>query len=156
MRGVLIAVGLWSMLSNVQAAGMCSIERGGIAFGNIEARPQERADSVGELSISCTGGEETLVKVALLRDDPAAERAIHGSPFVLYLDPARRRIWGDGKGHGEALLQIVPGNGQPVRIPIYGEMRGTSLMETGSLRHSMVLELSMESISLPAATPSSL
>ncbi len=108
-HNVLIIAALSFAALNARAAD-CSVSTTGIAFGARPAAVSKTWDSVGHLTVTCSGrlGDQARYRVDLIRGGELD--AVAGSssfPFSMYLDPSRLRRWGDGTGGTQSLRDTM-------------------------------------------------
>jgi spore coat protein U-like protein len=124
--GVLLAAG-----ASAAGAATCSVESAGLSFGQYNPFRSQPNDSVGTISVSCSGAAGTDVAY-LIRIGPGSSgtlvtRTMRSSSgwtlgYNLYTDPARSLVWGDGTGGTRAIGDALTlgGISQVRRHSVYG------------------------------------
>jgi spore coat protein U-like protein len=145
---------LAALLLTASASGAgavtCSVESAGVSFGQYNPFRGQPNDSVGTISVSCSGAAGTDV-VYLIRIGPGSSgtllaRTMRSSSgwalgYNLYTDPARSLVWGDGAGGtrviGDALT--LGGISQLRRHSIYGRIAGRQNVSPGLYSDTLIL-----------------
>lgn len=98
----------------VHAAQRCTIEAPSLSFGEYEPGTGEPLDTVGAVSVRCTGSPASSIRITLsggASGQPAARElraGLEALAYNLYLDAARTRIWGDGTAGTEWVVVAPP------------------------------------------------
>jgi spore coat protein U-like protein len=126
LGGVLIAA-----CASAAGAATCSVESAGLAFGQYNPFRGQPNDSVGTISVACSGAAGTdlayLIRIGPGSSGTLVTRTMRSSSgwalgYNLYTDPARSLVWGDGTGGTRAIGDVLTlgGIGQIRRHPVYG------------------------------------
>lgn len=106
-----------------QAAPDCDVQVSFVDFGQVDGRRRSRVS--GEVMVLCD--EPTRFVLTLSEGHGSyGERRMRGPDgtalrYNIYVDPARRRVWGDGAGGTARLVGRNDGR-RPTIIPVYGEV----------------------------------
>ncbi len=131
-------------------AATCSVESAGLSFGQYNAFRGQPNDSVGTISVSCSGAAGTNLAY-LIRIGPGSSGTLLARTMLsssgwalgynLYTDPARSLVWGDGTGGtrviGDALT--LGGIGQVRRHPVYGRIAERQNVSPGVYTDTLIL-----------------
>lgn len=126
LAGVLLAAG-----ASAAGAATCSVESARIVFGQYNPFGGQPNDSVGTISVSCSGAAGTdiayLIRIASGSSGTHATRTMRSLSgwslgYNLYTDPARSLVWGDGTGGTRAIgnALTLSGISQVRRHSVYG------------------------------------
>lgn len=104
MRNLLLLTGVvFVMTSLATAAVTCDIWVAGVAFGNYDSIGNQDRDTVGTISVTCSGniGETASYTIRLSAGNGSySSRTMNGGVssivYNLYKDIARTQVWGDG------------------------------------------------------------
>jgi spore coat protein U-like protein len=101
----------------------------GVAFGAYDVFSASPVDSVGSIAYECVGvGPSDAVAIELSLGDGAgfsSRRLVQGThslEYDLYVDAARTTVWGNGTSGTSRYQQIVPAEGSPTSVPVYGRI----------------------------------
>jgi spore coat protein U-like protein len=124
-------------------AETCAVEADDLAFG-IQAELERDVDSTSQIRTSCSKG---LVYAVSLGSggggDFNARRMVHGSlpketvGYQLYVDSARRQIWGDGSG-GTVTVGGT-GTGSPEPSTVYGRVPPQATPQPGDYDDTVIV-----------------
>lgn len=124
-----------------RAAG-CDLQISLVDFGALDFEKGE--DVMGELRVACDA--PTVFKVTASRGmgdySMRRMRSADGAElrYNLYVDPARRRVWGDGSGGSVALAGQVDGR-RPAVFAIYGFVPGGQRVRHGAYSDTVTILL---------------
>jgi spore coat protein U-like protein len=137
---VAAALGLASApASLVAAAPACHARVTQVDFGRIDAR--EGGDITGRLTVTCDGPTNFEV-TATAGYGSFRERTMVGPKgtvlrYNLYVDPARRRVWGDGEAAGTARISGQSDGRKPVNYTVHGRLFKGQEARSGRYRDSV-------------------
>ena len=93
-----------------RAAAYCEISTAGVAFGIYDSLRIDRRDTIGTITVNCTGSIGDRVSYSLLPDTTGQNGAyrvmtngVHELYYVLYTDNGYSQVWGDGNAGSTAL-----------------------------------------------------
>jgi spore coat protein U-like protein len=148
--------GLAALLIAAGASGAgattCSVESAGVSFGQYNPFNGAPTDSVGTITLSCSGASGTDVAY-VLRIGPGASgtptarvmRSASGWSlgYNLYTDPARSLVWGDGTGGTRVVADVfsLRGMGQTRRYQVFGRTFERQNVAPGVYSDSLVLSV---------------
>lgn len=145
----LVAVLLAAGASGASAVS-CAVESAGLLFGTYNPFQGTPNDSVGTISLSCSGAAGNEI-VYVVRIGPGSSgtpnsrtmRSSSGRILVynLYTDPARSLVWGDGTGGTRVLADALTlrGMGQTRRYPVFGRTFERQNVSPGVYTDSLVI-----------------
>ena len=152
--GLVIALGLAALLLGLvpgwmpgaagggAVAGACDVRISLVDFGRLDFEKGE--DVTGELSVACDAPRAFAVTATRgLGDyDMRRMRSADGAElrYNLFVDPARRRVWGDGSGGTARLVGQTDGR-RPATFTIYGYVPGGQKVRRGSYSDSVTVAL---------------
>jgi spore coat protein U-like protein len=123
----------------------CSVSAIPVTFGNYDSSLSSPLNAIGRITMSCEPGLTYTIKI-----DPGIHsgqsfntRKMHlagGSDtleYNLYMDSARREIWGDGTGR--TVTQIGTGTGSNQNFNVYGQIPGKQIVKVGSYSDSVTV-----------------
>ena len=128
---------------SVTAAPTCHARVTQIDFGRIDAK--EGGYITGRLTVTCDGPTAFEVSASAGYGN-FRERTLTGPKgtvlrYNLYVDPARRRVWGDGEAAGTARISGQSDGRKPVSFTVHGRLfKG---QEAGSGRYRDTVEVSV-------------
>ena len=92
------------------AATYCSITTASVAFGAYDALGSNRRDTVGSISVTCTGIVGDNVSYSILLDTVGQNgsyrvmtNGVYELYYVLYTDSSYMQVWGDGSAGTNAI-----------------------------------------------------
>ena len=145
LAGLLLAAG-----ASGAGAASCSVESAGLSFGQYNPFRGQPNDSVGTISVSCSGASGTdvayLIRIGPGSSGTLATRTMRSSSgwalgYNLYTDPARSLVWGDGTGGtratGDALT--LGGISQVRRYAVYGRTTERQNVPPGFYTDTLIL-----------------
>jgi spore coat protein U-like protein len=100
-------LGCFFALASLQARATtyCDIRTAGVAFGNYDPLAADRRDTIGIITVTCTGSVGDRVSYSLLLNatgQSGAYRAmtngVYELNYILYTDNGYTQFWGDGTG----------------------------------------------------------
>lgn len=150
VRGIVAS--LLAASASGAAAVSCSVESAGLSFGSYNPFRGAPNDSVGTISMTCSGSAGNEV-VYVMRIGPGSS----GSPtsrtmrsasgwtlgYNLYTDPARSLVWGDGTGGTRVLADAftLRGMGETRRYPVFGRTFERQNVAPGIYTDSLVVSV---------------
>jgi len=134
------------------AAVSCSVESAGLSFGQYNPFRGAPNDSVGTLSLSCSGaaGAEVVyvVRIGAGSSGTPTARTMRSPSgwslgYNLYTDPARSLVWGDGTGGTRVLADAftLRGMGLTRRYPVFGRTFERQNVAPGVYTDSLVVSV---------------
>jgi spore coat protein U-like protein len=125
--------------SPAAAAPVCHARVTQVDFGRIDAR--EGGDITGRLTVTCDGPTSFEV-TATAGYGSFRERTLVGPRgsvlrYNLYVDPARRRVWGDGEAAGTARISGQSDGRKPVNYTVHGRLFKGQEARSGRYRDSV-------------------
>jgi len=120
--------------SVAQAAPTCHASVSMFDFGRVDY--DEGGDITGRLTITCD--RPTSFEVAASSGYGSYDRRFMRGPkgtvlyYNLYVDPARRRVWGDGEASGTARIAGQSDGRKPKDFTIYGRIPDRQPVRSGS------------------------
>jgi spore coat protein U-like protein len=114
-------------------AATCTVSSGGVAFGAYNSLGHRSYDTIGQVTVSCSGAQGETVSFTLSLTTISVRstgRRLRGGKqslqYDLYLDPGRTHVWGDGTAGTSAIKgSIVLSNGHGSQnCTVYGRMPG--------------------------------
>ncbi len=130
----------------------CSVASAGLSFGQYNPFRGAPNDSVGTITLSCSGASGTDVAY-VVRIGPGASgtptarvmRSASGWSlgYNLYTDPARSLVWGDGTGGTRVVADAftLGGMGQTRRYQVFGRTFERQNVAPGVYSDSLVLSV---------------
>lgn len=98
-------LGLGSL--SARAAADCSVSTAGVAFGAYDSLGGNRRDTIGTITVTCTGNVGDAVSYSLSLDttgDQGVYRVMtngtHQLNYLIFADNGYTQVWGDGTGGG--------------------------------------------------------
>ena len=142
---------LLCIAGSVHAQATCSVSANGLSFGDYNVFAQHENDSVGNLSMSCTGLTESATvayEIQLSRGSGAyVSRTLTSDNNVLvynvYTQANHLFIWGDGSA-GTAVLSDSYGLGLSTvsnNYPIYGRIPARQNVNVGSYSDTLMVSV---------------
>jgi len=146
---ILLAIVLAIMADSVYAQAACSVSTSGLSFGEYDVFSLADNNSVGYLSVSCTGiTESTNVAYEILLSRGFGAYALRtmmseSNPLAynLYTQANYSIIWGDGSP-GTSVIADSYGLGQNTisnQYPIYGRIPAGQNINIGSYRDILIV-----------------
>jgi spore coat protein U-like protein len=96
---------IFSLTSIEARSAICAASSSGIAFGNYDTLAARARDTLGTVTVQCTGnvGEKVTYSIALNRGvqgslDRTMVSKVNQLHYMLFIDPARTQTWGNGTG----------------------------------------------------------
>ena len=125
-----------SALSSVPAlaAAVCEVSATGVAFGGYDAISDGHVDTLGTITVTCTGtaGDPVTLDLALSAGNGTFSGrhmtdGSHTMLYNLYKDPSRSQVWGDGTGGtGTVTDAFTMGSSTEVKsYTVYGRIFGS-------------------------------
>ncbi len=88
-----------------KAAADCSISTGGVAFGAYDSLGGTRRDTLGTITVTCTGNVGDAVSYSISLDTTGEQGAYrimsngtHQLNYLIFADNGYTQVWGDGTG----------------------------------------------------------
>ena len=133
------ALALALALAAAPAAADCDARVSGVDFGRFD--DEEGGDITGQLTVTCDG--PTAFEVAASEGYGSyRERTMYGPRgavlrYNLYVDAARRRVWGDGETGGTARIAGQSDGRKAATYTIYGRIPGGQTVRPGGYRDTV-------------------
>jgi spore coat protein U-like protein len=126
------------------AAPACHASVTLVDFGRVDYK--EGGDITGQLSVTCDGPTDFAVS-ASPGYGSYQERTMLGPRgtvlrYNLYVDPARRRVWGDGEAGGTARITGASDGRKAVSYTVYGRIPDGQSVRSGAYRDSVKVSVS--------------
>ena len=145
LTGVLLAAA-----ASAAGAASCSVASAGLSFGQYNTFKGQPNDSVGTISVTCSGAAGTdiayLIRIGPGSSGTLATRTMRSSSgwalgYNLYTDPARSLVWGDGTGGSRATGDAITlgGIGQIRRYSVYGRTTERQNVPPGLYTDTLIL-----------------
>lgn len=146
MRVMLAVLGGAVLGTAGPALAACTIMTTPVNFGSYNVFASSPLDSIGQVSLRCTGILQLFVQVTLDKGGAATfspRRLLKGGEtltYNLYLDASRSVIWGDGTGGTQIYSQLIVLSllGQTITIPVYGRIPAGQDVSAGSYTNTVV------------------
>ena len=134
-----LALLLGPLLVAVPAAAGCDAALSMVDFGRVEFRRD--GEITGRLTVTCSEPGSFEVAASAGNGD-FGERLMRGPKgdelrYNLYVDPARRRVWGDGIAGGTARIAGTSDGRKPETFTIYGKLPAGQAVAPGGYRDSV-------------------
>jgi spore coat protein U-like protein len=133
----------------LHAAQRCTIQAPSLSYGEYGPGTGDPLDSVGAVSVRCTGSPASSIRITLsggASGQPAARElraGLEALAYNLFLDAARTRVWGDGTAGTEwVVVAPPPTQGSRPReadVPVYGRIFAWQDPAPGSYSDALVL-----------------
>jgi spore coat protein U-like protein len=128
----------------VAAAPTCDARVTQVDFGRIDAK--KGGDITGRLTVTCDGPTSFEVS-ASAGYGSFRERTMVGPKgtvlrYNLYVDAARRRVWGDGQAGGTAQISGQSDGRKPVSYTVHGRLFKGQQAHSGRYRDSVQVSVS--------------
>ena len=145
--GVAAAIAASSVRAEaLTSCGLVSIT--GVAFGAYDVFAPSPVDSMGSITLSCTGvlASDTIT-VDLSRGSSASflPRHMQNGPYVLdynlYLDAARTQVWGDGTSGSSHSGPFQPADGTNTTLNVYGRIPALQNAQAGAYGDTIVVTI---------------
>jgi spore coat protein U-like protein len=126
------------------AAPACHASVTLVDFGRVDYR--EGGDITGQLTVNCDG--PTAFEVAASSGYGSYQNRTMVGPsetvlrYNLYVDPARRRVWGDGEAGGTARIAGQSDGRKAVTYTIYGRIPDGQPVRSGRYHDSVKVSVS--------------
>ena len=138
--------------AHAQSGARCAAQALGLSFGQYNGMTRAPTDSIGTIIVSCSGAASRSVAYSVrLSGGTSANvtnrlmRSAEGQylAYNLYLDPARARIWTDGVGAAEVLLdsQTLVGGPLTRSYPVYGRIFAGQQVPPGVYGDSLIVSV---------------
>ncbi len=128
-----LAILLAAFLGPPAFGATCTVSSSGVAFGTYNALAHRSAETIGQVTVSCSGtqGETVSFTVSLTTtSEGSAVRRVRGRErslrYELYLDAGRTQVWGAGTS-GTSVIKgsMILSNGHATQdCAVYGRMPG--------------------------------
>ncbi len=129
-------------------AQVCTAMATMVAFGTYDPTSPAPTDSIGNVTIACSGTGSQPVSYKIMLAQPGAARRLAGAgqaaDYQLYMDAAHTQVWGDCTGKTSCVTgTVVPGR-STVRhnYPIYARIPARQLTRPGGLSDMVMLVMS--------------
>jgi spore coat protein U-like protein len=137
----LVALLLLAAMAAAPAKAGCDAVVTLVDFGRLD--PKKGGEITGELTVTCDQAAEFAVALSAGHGDYRLRRMRDpdGSElrYNLYIDPARRRVWGDGATAGTATIRGQSDGRKPVRFTVYGQVSPRQKVDAGDYRDNLLL-----------------
>ncbi len=133
-----------ALAAQAEAAPACEARVSLVDFGQAEF--DEGEDITGELTVTCDGPTSFEVS-ASPGYGSYRQRTMVGPEgdvlrYNLYVDPARRRVWGDGEAGGTATIAGKSDGRKAANYTIYGRIHDRQSVRSGRYRNSVKVSVS--------------
>jgi spore coat protein U-like protein len=141
---LVLAAALAGAATPAAAAPACNASVSMVDFGRVDHK--EGGDITGQLTVTCDG--PTAFEVSASPGYGSyQERTMLGPRetvlrYNLYVDPARRRVWGDGDAGGTARITGQSDGRKAVSYTIYGRIPDGQSLRSGHYRDSVKVSVS--------------
>lgn len=106
MSTLIRRMALWALASvPALAVAVCEVSATGVAFGSYDAISDQHVDTLGTITVTCTGtaGDSVSLELAMSAGNGSfsGRHMTDGSRtmlYNLYKDASRSQVWGDGTG----------------------------------------------------------
>jgi spore coat protein U-like protein len=143
-RALAVALALAGVATPAEAAPACNASVTMVDFGRVDHR--EGGDITGQLTVTCDGptGFEVSASPGY---GSYQERTMLGPKetvlrYNLYVDAARRRVWGDGDSGGTARIAGQSDGRKAVSYTIYGRIPDGQSLRPGRYSDSVRVTVS--------------
>ena len=121
------------------AAALCDASLSMVDFGRVEFRRDN--EITGRVTVTCSEPGPFEVGASAGNGD-FRERRMRGPQgdelrYNLYVDAARRRVWGDGMAGGTARIAGTSDGRRPETFTIYGKLPAGQAVASGGYRDSV-------------------
>jgi spore coat protein U-like protein len=145
MRVILLALMLvLAAVTPAAAASVCDASVTMVEFGRVDYR--EGGDITGQLTVTCDGPTAFEVSASEGYGSYGSRTMIGPGETVLrynlYVDAARRRVWGDGESGGTARIRGESDGRKAVTYTIYGRVPDGQSVRTGRYYDSVKVSVS--------------
>lgn len=140
----LLAALLVGLASQGHAAPACHARVTLVDFGRVDYK--EGGDITGRLTVTCDG--PTSFEVSASEGYGSYQGRVMVDPkgavlrYNLYVDAARRRVWGDGEAGGTARITGQSDGRKAVEYTIYGRIPRGQTVSSGRYRDSVKVSVS--------------
>ena len=132
-----------SLLVNAPAIAECEATVSLVDFGRLDL--EKGGDVTGELIVHCDepSGFSVGLSPGLGAYLGRKMRGADGSElrYNLFVDPARQRVWGDGRSAGTLTIKGENDGRRPSVIPIYGSVPSRQRVLTGAYSDNLLVTL---------------
>ena len=139
-------------LLSANAAADCSVSTAGVAFGAYDSLGGNRRDTIGTITVSCTGNVGDSVSCSISLDttgDQGVYRVMtngaHNLTYLIFADNGYTHVWGDGTGGSTVVTDSYRLNAHSNlhSYPMYGRIpsgqnRATSGTYVGDITITLV------------------
>jgi spore coat protein U-like protein len=126
------------------AAPACHASVTMVDFGRVDYK--EGGDVTGQLTVTCDGPTAFEVSASPGYGSYGGRTMVGPRETVLrynlYVDPARRRVWGDGESGGTARITGESNGRKAVTYTIYGRIPDRQSVQTGRYHDSVKVSVS--------------
>jgi spore coat protein U-like protein len=132
------------LATQAEAAPACEARVSLVDFGRVDFK--DGGDITGELTVTCDG--PTSFEVSASPGHGSYQQRTMIGPkgevlrYNLYVDAARRRVWGDGEAGGTATIAGKSDGRKAVNYTIYGRMSDRQSVRSGRYRDSVKVSVS--------------
>jgi spore coat protein U-like protein len=130
---------LLGLLAPARAAAACDASLSMVDFGRVEFRRDN--EITGRVTVTCSEPGPFQVSASAGNGD-FRERVMRGPMgdelrYNLYVDAARRRVWGDGIAGGTARIAGTSDGRRPETFTVYGKLPAGQAVAAGGYRDSV-------------------
>ena len=134
-----LALAFCIVLAPAQAAAGCDAALSMVDFGRVEFRRDQ--EITGRVTVTCSEPGPFEVSASAGNGDFGG-RLMRGPKgdelrYNLYVDAARRRVWGDGIAGGTARIAGTSDGRRPETFTIYGKLPAGQAVGSGGYRDSV-------------------
>ncbi len=147
-RITLAAAAMLALGAGRAHAQICTAMATGVAFGSYDASSPAPTDSIGYVTVACSGTGAQAISYRIALAQTGAGRRLAGpgqaADYQLYMDPAHTQVWGDCTGRTSCISGTLVLGRSTVRrnYPIYARMPARQLVRPGGLADMVMVVLS--------------
>lgn len=135
------------LCADLAEAQVCSITAvSNVAFGTYDVFDLTPLTFAGSVTYQCDDVDPAdRVVIEIGGFDGSSPRSMTGASdtllYQLYLDAARTLVWGTTGGGGSTYGPVLPANGTPTVVPIYGRVPARQDAAVGTYQDTVVVTL---------------
>ncbi len=147
-RLLLAAAAMLALGAGRAHAQVCTAMATGVAFGSYDPTSPVPADSIGSVTVACSGMGAQAVSFRIMLAQPGVARRLAGAgqaaEYQLFLDAAHTQVWGDCTGRTSCVTGSLVLGRSTVRhnYPVYARMPSHQLVRPGGLADMVMVVLS--------------
>ena len=133
--------------SSTASAMSCSFTSTvGVAFGSYDVFDDQPLDSTGSLTFECSGvvaSDRIQIEISaggsgsfLLRK---MSQGLQTIGYNLFTNASRTSVWGDGSSGSSRYGPVLPADGEPSTVPIYGRIAPRQNVRVGSYSDDVIV-----------------